>query len=78
MHDDPACCRGHVCINVPVCVMPCTRVMQEREPRLPMLLKLMLWAQAQLDERAQYPRITDLVTAQLTSPDQQAAKPASD
>ncbi len=43
-------------------------VPQEREPRLPMLLKLLLWAQAQLDEKAAYPRVTDLVTAQLVPP----------
>ncbi|EFJ43540.1 hypothetical protein VOLCADRAFT_65822 [Volvox carteri f. nagariensis] len=41
---------------------------QEREPRLPLLLKLLLWAQAQLDERATYPRINDIVTAQLVPP----------
>ncbi|GLC39432.1 Glucose-induced degradation complex subunit [Pleodorina starrii] len=41
---------------------------QEREPRLPVLLKVLLWAQAQLDERATYPRITDLATAQLVPP----------
>ncbi|KAF8071073.1 GID8 [Scenedesmus sp. PABB004] len=41
---------------------------QEREPRLLLLLKMMLWAQAQLDERAAYPRIADLATAALTPP----------
>ncbi|GFR39903.1 hypothetical protein Agub_g408 [Astrephomene gubernaculifera] len=41
---------------------------QEREPRLPLLLKLLLWAQAQLDERAAYPRVQDLATAQLVPP----------
>lgn len=41
---------------------------QEREPRLPLLLKLLLWAQAQLDERAVYPRIADLASAQLVPP----------
>ncbi len=46
---------------------------QEREPRLPMLLKLLLWAQAQLDERAAYPRIADVVTAQLVPPKEPAA-----
>ncbi len=30
---------------------------QEPEPRLPLLLKLMLWAQSQLDERATYPKV---------------------
>ncbi|GLI70090.1 hypothetical protein VaNZ11_014866 [Volvox africanus] len=41
---------------------------QEKEPRLPLLLKLLLWAQAQLDERAMYPRINDVATAQLVPP----------
>eukprot|EP00887_Chlorella_sp_A99_P006568 scaffold3.g6568.t1 len=40
----------------------------EREPKLPRLLKLLLWAQQRLDERASYPRINDLVTAELTDP----------
>lgn len=40
---------------------------QEREPRLLLLLKMMLWAQEQLAERATYPRITDLATAALSS-----------
>eukprot|EP00775_Hariotina_reticulata_P006104 gene6104-6342_t len=39
---------------------------QEREPRLLLLLKMMLWAQQQLDDRASYPRITDLATASLS------------
>ncbi|KXZ45335.1 hypothetical protein GPECTOR_56g432 [Gonium pectorale] len=41
---------------------------QEREPRLPLLLKMLLWAQAQLDERASYPRVNDLATAALVPP----------
>lgn len=40
----------------------------EREPKLPRLLKLLLWAQAQLDERARYPRIADLVAGELAAP----------
>ncbi|GIL87410.1 hypothetical protein Vretimale_1677 [Volvox reticuliferus] len=48
---------------------------QEREPRLPLLLKLLLWAQAQLDERAIYPRINDLATAQLVPPTKAEAGP---
>jgi hypothetical protein len=39
---------------------------QEPEPRLPLLLKLMLWSQQQLDERAAYPRVTDLSNPQLS------------
>lgn len=42
--------------------------LQEREPRLPGLLKLLLWAQNQLDSRAQYPRMNDLVSGTLTEP----------
>eukprot|EP00195_Chlamydomonas_chlamydogama_P003208 CAMPEP_0202920396 /NCGR_PEP_ID=MMETSP1392-20130828/76832_1 /ASSEMBLY_ACC=CAM_ASM_000868 /TAXON_ID=225041 /ORGANISM="Chlamydomonas chlamydogama, Strain SAG 11-48b" /LENGTH=198 /DNA_ID=CAMNT_0049613891 /DNA_START=160 /DNA_END=756 /DNA_ORIENTATION=+ len=40
----------------------------DREPRLPMLLKLMLWAQAQLDDKAVYPRLSDLVVGGLSDP----------
>jgi len=39
---------------------------QEREPRLLLLLKMMLWAQQQLDDKASYPHITDLATASLS------------
>jgi hypothetical protein len=39
---------------------------QEREPRLLLLLKMMLWAQQQLDEKAVYPKVTDLATARLS------------
>ena len=38
---------------------------QEKEPRLPGLLKLLLWAQGQLDEKLVYPHI-DLATGRLT------------
>ncbi|KAI4312139.1 hypothetical protein MLD38_036985 [Melastoma candidum] len=37
----------------------------EKDPKLPSLLKMLIWAQGQLDERAVYPRITDLSTAKL-------------
>ena len=40
---------------------------QEREARLPGLLRLVLWAQRQLDERAEFPRVVDLATARLSS-----------
>lgn len=39
---------------------------QEREPRLPGLLKLLLWAQNQLDCKANYPRMNDLVSGSLS------------
>mmetsp|Transcript_29236 Transcript_29236/g.93520 ORF Transcript_29236/g.93520 Transcript_29236/m.93520 type:complete len:164 (+) Transcript_29236:496-987(+) len=38
---------------------------QEKEPRLPNLLKMMIWAQNQLDEKISYPRINDLVNGTL-------------
>jgi hypothetical protein len=41
---------------------------QEQEPRLPNLLKMIIWSQQQLDEKMTYPRVNDLVTAELTSP----------
>ena len=48
-------------------------LLQEAEPKLPNLLKLLLWAQKQLDEKAQYPRIEDLVTASLVAPPSDAS-----
>ena len=41
--------------------------LQEKEPRLPGLLKLLLWAQNQLDEKVHYPRMNDLVSGNLSS-----------
>ena len=41
----------------------------EKESRLPMLLKILLWSQGQLDEKcSSYPKIVDLVTGQLSLP----------
>ncbi|KAL4563174.1 hypothetical protein LXL04_027210 [Taraxacum kok-saghyz] len=40
----------------------------EKDPKLPNLLRMLLWAQNQLDEKAAYPRITDLFTATLEDP----------
>ncbi|KAI3741128.1 hypothetical protein L1987_58795 [Smallanthus sonchifolius] len=40
----------------------------EKDPKLPSLLRMLLWAQNQLDEKAVYPRITDLFTATLEDP----------
>jgi glucose-induced degradation protein 8 len=45
--------------------------LQEKEPRLPGLLKRLIWAQNQLDDKkVVYPRIApnDLVTATLSEP----------
>lgn len=40
----------------------------EKDPKLPSLLKMLVWAQNQLDEKAIYPRIKDLSTAKLEDP----------
>ncbi|KAG6776996.1 hypothetical protein POTOM_015043 [Populus tomentosa] len=40
----------------------------EKDPKLPSLLKMLLWAQNQLDEKAAYPRIKNLSTAMLEDP----------
>ncbi|XP_030467974.1 protein GID8 homolog isoform X2 [Syzygium oleosum] len=40
----------------------------EKDPKLPSLLKMLVWAQNQLDEKAVYPRINDLSTAKLEDP----------
>lgn len=40
-------------------------VVQEEEARLPNLLKMVLWAQQQLDEKLLYPRIEDLASGAL-------------
>ncbi|KAL4574771.1 hypothetical protein LXL04_021609 [Taraxacum kok-saghyz] len=40
----------------------------EKDPKLPSLLRMFLFAQNQLDEKAAYPRITDLFTATLEDP----------
>lgn len=37
---------------------------QEKEPRLPGLVKLLLWAQEQLDQQALYPRVVDVTTGE--------------
>ncbi|KAK9803664.1 hypothetical protein WJX72_009435 [[Myrmecia] bisecta] len=41
---------------------------QEKEPRLPSLLKMMIWAQTKLSEKVDSPQITDLVAATLSDP----------
>jgi len=39
------------------------------DPKLPGLLKMLIWAQTQLDEKVKYPRINNLATAELVGPD---------
>jgi hypothetical protein len=41
---------------------------QAREPKLPSLIKMLVYAQGQLDERVAYPRMNDLVSAELVPP----------
>lgn len=38
------------------------------DPKLPSLLKMLIWAQNQLNEKAAYPRINDLSTAAFEDP----------
>jgi len=40
----------------------------EKDPKLPSLLKMLIWAQNQLDEKASYPHITDFGNATLEDP----------
>ncbi|KAL0407360.1 UNVERIFIED_CONTAM: protein GID8 [Sesamum latifolium] len=40
----------------------------EKDPKLPSLLKMLIWVQTQLDEKASYPRINNLSTAVLEDP----------
>ncbi|XP_015065134.1 protein GID8 homolog isoform X1 [Solanum pennellii] len=40
----------------------------EKDPKLPSLLKMLIWVQDQLDEKVYYPRITNLSTASLENP----------
>ena len=43
-------------------------ILQECEARLPGLLKMMLWAQSQLDSHCTFPHITDLMSGTLSDP----------
>ncbi|KAI8069744.1 CTLH/CRA C-terminal to lish motif domain-containing protein [Gilbertella persicaria] len=43
---------------------------QEKDPKLPNLLKMLAWSQEQLDERMTYPRIEDWVKADLVVRDE--------
>ena len=39
--------------------------LQEQEARLPSLIKMIVWAQQQLDDKVVYPKIKDFATAKL-------------
>ncbi|KND01575.1 uncharacterized protein SPPG_09111 [Spizellomyces punctatus DAOM BR117] len=41
---------------------------QEKDPKLPSLLKMLVWAQNQLEEKMLFPKIRNLVTAELEAP----------
>ncbi|KAL2473620.1 LisH and RanBPM domains containing protein [Forsythia ovata] len=47
----------------PVAIL--TSQSHEKDPKLPSILKMLIWAQNQLDEKAAYPRISNLSTAAL-------------
>jgi hypothetical protein len=38
---------------------------QEKDPKLPSLLKMLVWAQTQLEEKVSYPQFKNLATAEL-------------
>ncbi|KAJ3109065.1 Glucose-induced degradation complex subunit [Phlyctochytrium planicorne] len=41
---------------------------QEKDPKLPTLLKMLLWAQNNLEEKLSFPKITNVMTAELEDP----------
>ncbi|KAL0076513.1 CTLH/CRA C-terminal to lish motif domain-containing protein [Phycomyces blakesleeanus] len=47
---------------------------REKEPKLPNLLKMLVWSQVQLDERLLYPRIEDFLKADLVTPEEELVK----
>ncbi|KAI9140132.1 CTLH/CRA C-terminal to lish motif domain-containing protein [Paraphysoderma sedebokerense] len=42
---------------------------QEKDPKLPALLKLLVWSQTQLEEKVTFPKIKNLVTAEMEEVD---------
>jgi hypothetical protein len=38
---------------------------QEKDPKLPQILKMLIWAQKELEKKSNYPKITNLVTTDL-------------
>ena len=45
-----------------------TSFCQEKDPKLPSLLKMLVWAQNQLEEKVNFPKMRDFMTAQLDEP----------
>lgn len=41
---------------------------QDDTPKLPSLIRMLLWSQQQLEERANFPKIRDVVTSHLEDP----------
>ncbi|TPX41295.1 hypothetical protein SeMB42_g05317 [Synchytrium endobioticum] len=41
---------------------------QDKDPKLPTMLKMLVWAQNQLDEKYSYPKVKNLSTAELEDP----------
>ena len=41
---------------------------QDKDPKLPQLLKILLWAQNQLSEKVTFPQMKNLITAELEAP----------
>lgn len=54
--------------HFPQRLMYLLNVCEQTDPKLPSLLKMLIWAQNQLDEKAVYPHINDLSTGQLEDP----------
>lgn len=45
-----------------------TSFSQDKDPKLPGMLKMLKWAQEQLDEKVQFPKITNFSTAEFEIP----------
>lgn len=43
------------------------------DPKLPVAIKLLVWVQKQLAEKANFPRITNIVNATFEEPEEQQA-----
>ncbi|KAJ2997841.1 Glucose-induced degradation complex subunit [Globomyces sp. JEL0801] len=46
---------------------------QEKDPKLPSMLKMLVWAQNQLEEKVSFPKITQLVNAEMQLPPPRAS-----
>jgi len=51
-------------LNAAILVSQC----QEKDPKLPILLKMLLWSQNQLERKIRFPKIKNLLTAELEDP----------